>query len=162
MAMAWITRVENKTSGTTITLKQNDPTWHPVIGGRQYKPDEAITVAPGAAFDCSFFAIPWQDSGRLQVTGPGGSVTWKVGPKDAGGHDYLKGSSDSGGARQEDIDLGPKGSQFVAPSVEFKLVFQNDGAHWEKTGEGWENEVIHWVEELVHILFEAVAQAVEE
>src|SRR4051794_17169111 len=107
MAMAWITRVENKTSATTITLKQNDPTWHPVINNRQYKPDEAITVGPGVALDCSYFVIPWQDAGRLQVIGPRGSVTWKVGPKDAGGLDYLIGTADSGGPRQDNIELGP-------------------------------------------------------
>src|SRR6266850_3592400 len=43
MAMAWITKVTNA-STETFTIRQNDPTWIPVMLNRQYSRDEPIKV----------------------------------------------------------------------------------------------------------------------
>jgi hypothetical protein len=146
--MAWVERIENH-SGMFLTLLQNDPTWHPVINGHQYAPDEPIRVAPGTNVDCSFFVIPWQDFGRLEVQGPGGTVTWKVGPV-GDGDDFLKGSAQ--GAKEQQIELGPRGNQFIC-TIGYHLVATDTEIQWLNPRHGGEEHLIGWAEQLFRAIF---------
>lgn len=132
--MAWVEQVENN-SNMSLTLLQNDPTWHPISNGRRYWKDEPISVAPGSRKSFSYFVIPWVDYGRLRIRGPHGYVDAVVGPKaGAGGDDFLRFTSNRFG-RIEDIKLGPRGNQFVC-SARFKMVFDNQNLKFEYLGQG--------------------------
>ena len=67
MAMAWIARTINHRK-ETFSLLHNDPTYHPVIAGGQYK-NQGITVDPNYDQQASWFAIPWAGSGELHISG---------------------------------------------------------------------------------------------
>src|SRR4051794_40169336 len=120
MAMAWVTRAVNATEHA-FTIMQNDPTWHPVVNGRQYGPDEPIDVnrmvkkgepitipplppwlpngltypAPNDVItDLSvrYCVVPWQGFGRLRLTGPSGKwIDYEVGRFVSGDKDHLRG-----------------------------------------------------------------------
>ena len=138
MAMAWITRITNMGS-SAVTLLQNDPSWHPVVDGRQYGMDEPIVVAPGASHHCSYFVIPWRDYGRLEIRTARGALTYFVAPGDRG-LDYLQGRA-STGAQPAAIDLGRQGNQFYSPSHELRLELTDSGVSFVKLGIGWESVV---------------------
>jgi hypothetical protein len=154
-AMAWIEQIQND-STTHLTLRSNDPTWHPVCEGRQYLSDVPIEVPPGAHLNCSYFVIPWADYGRLEIRGSGPSVVnWTVGPK-SDGQDYLKGFT-NGMKLPDSHPLGARGNQFVAPSFRYKLHVTDKGVRWVKLGEGVERHFFEWARLLVEAIIRAAA-----
>jgi hypothetical protein len=138
MAMAWIVHIRN-TSSAQVTLRQNDPTWHPVINGHQYGIDEPIVVAPGADLRCSYFVVPWEAYGRLEVTTQRGTYTFCVGPN-ATGTDCLKGRA-SNDQNPTPLPLGDQGNQFYSPSLEMRLDLSDTGVTFVRVGQGWESVI---------------------
>jgi hypothetical protein len=135
MALVWITKLFNFRRETFV-LRQNDPTYFPVIGGQSFADGTPITVGPGSQRDASQFVIPWTgarntagtQTARLDVHGPHGVVSFNVGPKDANtGHDFLLGFD---GHQNELVgaDMGPRGPFYA---VSLHLVFNEKGLLWQ-------------------------------
>lgn len=133
MALVWIVRIINHRS-ETFYLSQNDPTYHPVIAGHQYGPNEQIAVPQGYAQDASWFVIPWADSGQLQMlkgppVGPpntSNKLKYDIGPSTNDDLDHLR-LSDSQDNQQMVAPVGPRGA---LASMELVLVFNDSGIHW--------------------------------
>lgn len=133
--MAWIARIINHRK-ETYWLSQNDPTYHPVIAGRQYK-NQAITVGPNYDQEASWFAIPWAGSGELHISGGyvvnGRSepahqtvIKYDIGPSNTdGSNDYLR-MRDGQDRQTYAAKVGPRGPGFSA-SMDLVLVFNDDG-----------------------------------
>jgi hypothetical protein len=155
MAMAWITRAVNATDHN-FTLLQNDPTWHPVVHGKQYAPDEAlyiprmaragqpwipdprfpwITVTPPSdvVTDLSlrYCVVPWQEYGRTRLVGPSGNyVEYQVGRFVNADTDHLRGVL-SNGETPLMVELGPTGGAWWSVSYDFEIYMQQDqGVRW--------------------------------
>ena len=136
MAMVWIVRIINHRS-ETFYLSQNDPTYHPVIAGHQYGPNEQIAVPQGYAQDASWFVIPWAGSGQLELLrGPQGAgppdpihkLKYDIGPSPNDDLDHLR-LYDYQDNQQMVAPVGPRGPNFIA-SMELVLVFNDSGIHW--------------------------------
>jgi hypothetical protein len=122
MAFAWIERIKN-TSSKSITLLQTDPTYHPVVNGRQYNNKE-IVVPPGTDWtDVRWFAVPWQAYGKLTIAGPNGTADCVVGPIAGETEDYLKLGS-------RGIKLGPPGDFHAVGGVAFELAITPFEVQW--------------------------------
>ena len=153
MALAWITQVKNDTA-VALTLLQNDPSKHPVCNGHQYQQDEPIRVPPGATMNFSWFVIPWRDFGRLIVRGPGGAVTWQVGPFENESTDTLQGRSSDGVV--QNIRLTGIGGPFTAEQIEFRLHATKTGISFEATGGLDRILSLNWGPKLVGKVFDFV------
>ena len=104
MTMAWVKRVSNNSSAQ-ITLRQEDPTYHPVINassgvslpeqhltnpeGVQVQSGQSIVISPGGWIECDWFVIPWRGSGKLELIGPPPHRSQSVVLGDANSFDYL-------------------------------------------------------------------------
>jgi hypothetical protein len=153
MSMVWITRVANYLPDTTITLRQNDPTYHPVINGHQYNKNDPIVIPPGVAQDCKWFVIPWANSGRLQVQGPDGMLQFNIGPTSLGASDDSLRMLDAHENMTNAASMGPRGAGWVA-SVDLHLVFNENGMLWQV----WDaNRVGHDILEKADKIFMDVA-----
>src|SRR5690349_6849779 len=125
MAMVWITKIYNFRSETFV-LQQNDPTYHPVINGQQYN-NRPIYITPGFNADANWFVIPWADTNAyLTAQGPGGTLTFDVGPAKATDTDDSLRAYDKEQNEAVNFDVGPKGPNFVA-SCSLHLVFNANG-----------------------------------
>ncbi|HEX8597241.1 MAG TPA: hypothetical protein VF952_01845 [Chloroflexia bacterium] len=151
MAMVWITQIENFRK-EIFTLRQSDPTYHPVIGGHQYKPDERIRVLPRYSKNASSFAVPWADHGRLLIDGPNSRVTVIVGPTSTSSIDYLRCFDRQKNEIKPALPMGPRGGSQIA-DVSLHLVFNDTGVHfiiWSANQVG--NDIIQEAKKLGDLL----------
>jgi hypothetical protein len=142
MAAGWITQINNF-SDFDFVVRTNDPTWRPIIGGKQYAVDEAISVprrrkqnitlplppplppitipAGPTVVNVQYAMIGWVDFARTRIEGPGGSVDVLIGPE--GVNDFLRFFDDQ---QRElgSVELGPRGPGSIA-SVDFHLNIYN-------------------------------------
>jgi len=134
MALVWIVQIINHRS-ETFYLSQNDPTYHPVIAGHQYAPNEQIAVPQGYSQNASWFVIPWAGSGQLEMLkGPQGAgppnttnkLRYDIGPSTNDDLDHLR-LRDSQDNQQMVAPVGPRGP---LASMELVLVFNDSGIHW--------------------------------
>jgi hypothetical protein len=151
MAAVWITEIKNFSRQHQFTLRQNDGTWHPIIGGRRYMQDEPIDVAPRhdvtirgvpekgvpdtvipdavTQLNCQYFFVGWTDFARTQIQGPGGILNVMVGPTGAGsGNDFLR-IFDERENEVASVEMGPRGSGAIA-SLDLHLNFDEDNVRW--------------------------------
>jgi hypothetical protein len=154
MAAVWITEIKNF-SPHHFTLYQNDGTWHPIINGRGFKPDEPIAVPaardtettffmpigfpptvtpvvipPGPAIlQCQYFFVGWTDFARTRIQGPDGGINVMVGPTGFDNeNDFLRVFDDEENEIAS-IEMGPRGSGFVC-SLDLHLNFDDDKVRW--------------------------------
>ncbi len=139
MALVWIKRVENR-SNLTFILRQNDPSWHPVIhqasnvtlpdtpggmnAGVQVQNDQRIVVGANGSLSCDYFVIPWDGKGRLLVEAarsgdqaPKTGISAVVGP--APHDDSMDYLLQSGPANLPPIPMGDRG---IGHNVELSLI----------------------------------------
>jgi hypothetical protein len=159
MAMAWVTKVENSTSGE-YTILQNDPTWHPVINGKQYRPDEPIIISPkilagstisipipsvpsippityvtptdiNTKLNIEYCVVPWQSYGRLRLIGPNQKwVDYEVGRFVSPDKDHLR-ATFSDGSLVFVQELGNIGGAWWSVSYNFLIRIDDDmGVRW--------------------------------
>src|SRR6185369_7349562 len=122
MAFAWIEKISN-ISTSEITLLQTDPTYHPVINGERFVNRE-IQVPPGTDWsDIKWFAVPWQNSGKMTISGPKGGAEMVVGPIPGDNNDYLKGGGQA-------IKIGPPGDFHAVGDVAFELAITPFRIDW--------------------------------
>jgi hypothetical protein len=153
MAMGWIKQIWNGTDSTFTLRQNDPswrPIQDLVMtgplswAGRKYEIDEAITVPPRiksrrpvpwipfevpvnppmlSNMKFEYFIIPWAESGRLLIDGPGGSAEIVIGPTSATSDDFLRFLDPQ--TRLEftpPVEIGPRGGGWVA-SVDFHLIF---------------------------------------
>lgn len=120
--MLWITQIQHSSPAMgNVTIRQNDPTWHPVINGYEYQPDEEIIIGPGQTLDLQYCVIPWADAGRLNISFGGNSLNHQVGPVSFASPDYLRAYNANTGQQIESAEMGPRGPGSVA-SIDLHLL----------------------------------------
>ncbi|MFE8602023.1 hypothetical protein [Archangium violaceum] len=145
MSLVWIKQLTNSSS-RTITLKQNDPTYHPVLhsGNRVVLPesghhdgspfqrdiqvtqDKPIVVQPGGSFTSDWFVIPWSNSGRLLIEGgqANGSLEICVGPFGKDDSDYIHFVAKNGATAVPDVFAYDRGGHV---SIEVRVNISEQG-----------------------------------
>jgi hypothetical protein len=139
MALAWVTRAVNDTQHD-FTILQNDPSWHPIVGGRRFMQDEPITIGRSVNgmvtdFELRYCVVPWQAYGRMRLVGPNGKyIEYQVGNFVEDGKDHLRGVLSNGDIPLL-VELGGEGSALWSSSYDFEIYVQQDqGVRWNVQG----------------------------
>ena len=145
MSLVWIKQLSNSSS-RTITLKQNDPTYHPVLHSGtgvslpdsghangspfqkdfQVTQDKPIIVQPGGSFTSDWFVIPWSNSGRLLIEGGqgNGSLEICVGPFGKENADYIHFVNKNGATAVPDVFAYDRG---IHVAIDVRVLISDQG-----------------------------------